>query len=84
MKKLKNIFQGIKKVALLILGLLILSIDYIVYILDGVLLALFPRSYPSFRGWQGKKYDNNLKRYSYIRIVALAIIGNVIALIYYW
>jgi len=84
MKKLKNILNGLKKVGLLILGLLILSVDYIVYTLDGVLVALFPRSYPSFRGWQGKDYDNNFKRYSYIRIVSLTIIGNIIALIYYW
>lgn len=84
MNRLKNILKGIKKVVLIALGLMILVIDYIVYTLDGVLVALFPRSYPSFRGWQGKKYDNNFKRYSYIRIVTLAIIGNVIALIYYW
>ena len=73
-----------KKALLVVIGLIMYAVDYTVYVLDGFLIALFPRSNPSFRGWQGKDYDNNFKRYSYIRIVTLAIIGNVIALIYYW
>jgi len=72
----------LKKASLVVIGLIMYAIDYTVYVLDGFLIALFPRSNPSFRGWQGKGYVNNFKRYSYIRLVAIAVITTIILLIF--
>jgi len=65
----------------LILYSLLSLVYYLIFVIDKIITCLSFKSTPSFKAWIEDKYELNLKRNSFIRVVLMLLVMTLILII---